>query len=254
LSYRQVSDVPIRINVKQIIRQYRNLVKFLAVYFDKHEKVYGFGCNIQILADMLEEAILYADTGLEERFIRTVEVILSHAHKLLLDYAPKVRSAPRPDPPLQPLRLSAERELPEQVIADQKAVATKRILLVDDDPDIRRIMSHIAKSASRDLEVVEAESGVEALRKMVDETFDLLISDIVMPEVDGVELAKAVRKSSPNTRVILISGFKNLASVPDAAPVADFFLWKPFHTVGMQVAIRSALGLGGAKKPPRRRR
>ena len=79
-----------------------------------------------------------------------------------------------------------------------------RVALVDDDPTILTSLSRSLRRAGH--EVVTSESPVDVLRRVVDEEFDVLISDIRMPEMDGLDLLTSVRKSRPNMPVILVSG------------------------------------------------
>lgn len=80
-----------------------------------------------------------------------------------------------------------------------------RILLVDDDRRMTRTLADILTLTG--YEVVEAESGAEALQKVADTRFDCVLSDIKMPEMDGVELHRRMREMQPGLPVILMTAY-----------------------------------------------
>jgi PAS domain S-box-containing protein len=81
----------------------------------------------------------------------------------------------------------------------------RRILVVDDDPGVCESCGEILEAAGS--EVVMAASGREALVKLEAEAFDLVLSDVVMPDTDGYELFQAVRERFPRTPVALMTAF-----------------------------------------------
>jgi two-component system cell cycle sensor histidine kinase/response regulator CckA len=102
---------------------------------------------------------------------------------------------------------------------------TKTVLLADDEPAVRMVVEKILRSAG--YQVIATTSGIEAgdLAKMHAGGIDVLVSDIVMPGVSGVELAKSVQKARPDTKVLLMSGY-----FPDGLEFLEGwkFLRKPF--------------------------
>lgn len=86
------------------------------------------------------------------------------------------------------------------------------ILLVDDEPEIRAVLSRILENAGHDVEV--AANGDEALKKLHGNRADLVITDIIMPGLDGVGLMKAMRKDFPKLPIIAISGGGYVAPAP----------------------------------------
>lgn len=100
------------------------------------------------------------------------------------------------------------------------------ILLVDDDPLVRRMLALVLSKEG--FQVVPAQNGAEALTVLAKRAgdFDLLISDIEMPEVDGMQLAAAARTENPSMPMLLISGDCRLDATPVSACV---FLPKPIH-------------------------
>jgi len=103
-----------------------------------------------------------------------------------------------------------------------------RILVVDDEPVIRRFAARVLKDEG--FEVLEAEDGAEALRLLRERISDVdaVVSDIVMPKVNGVELLQMVATIRPMLPVLLMSGYAHtqLAGMGIAAPCA--ILPKPF--------------------------
>jgi two-component system, cell cycle response regulator CpdR len=85
--------------------------------------------------------------------------------------------------------------------------ASLRVLVVDDEPTLRAFM--VRALAGDGHEVAIAEDGAGALEAIAaaEQPFDVVISDIVMPETDGISLALKIAKESPSTAVVLISGY-----------------------------------------------
>jgi PAS domain S-box-containing protein len=81
----------------------------------------------------------------------------------------------------------------------------RRILVVDDDSAVRDSIAEIIRSEGA--EVAEVGNGREAIERMRRERFDLVLSDVVMPEMDGYELFQAARREAPDTPVVLMTAF-----------------------------------------------
>ena len=81
----------------------------------------------------------------------------------------------------------------------------KRILIVDDNVFIRGVMQNILQSCN--YEVYSCDRGKHALDKLRQEFFDILITDLHMPEMDGLELIRRVKIISPEIKAILVTGF-----------------------------------------------
>ena len=80
-----------------------------------------------------------------------------------------------------------------------------RILLAEDDASMRTYIGRALEKAG--YEVVSVDRGTAALPLLEEEQFDLLLSDIVMPEMDGIELAQRCAEVAPRTKVMFITGF-----------------------------------------------
>ncbi len=107
--------------------------------------------------------------------------------------------------------------------------ATHRVLLVDDDGTVRDMMREAL--TRKGFEVITASSVPEALRHIADETFDVLITDLHMPEAgDGFTVVSAMRHSQPDALTMLVSGYPDVESAMAAILLeADEVLVKPFE-------------------------
>jgi two-component system, cell cycle response regulator CpdR len=102
-----------------------------------------------------------------------------------------------------------------------------RILLAEDDNAMRTYLARALENAGYTVESVDR--GTAAIPLLETQIFDLLLSDIVMPEMDGIELAQRCNEISPQTKVMFITGFAAVAlRAGREAPHAKM-LSKPFH-------------------------
>ena len=102
-----------------------------------------------------------------------------------------------------------------------------RILLAEDDESMRLYLARALEKVGYSVTAVDR--GTAALPLLQTEAFDLLLTDIVMPEMDGIELAQQAAAIAPDMRVMFITGFAAVAlKASKAAPTAKV-LSKPFH-------------------------
>ena len=120
------------------------------------------------------------------------------------------------------------------------------ILVVDDDEPVRRYASIALASAG--YSVLDAGSGPEALRLLgdVDCHVKLLLTDIRMPGMDGIELASRVRREHPGIRILYMTGFSDAAVEPDST-----VLHKPFSPKVLHDEVASSLGVNRGAGAPR---
>jgi DNA-binding response OmpR family regulator len=123
-------------------------------------------------------------------------------------------------------------------------VAVARILVVDDEPGAQQAIADMLEDEGH--EVLVARAGIGAMVDLLDQSYDLLITDIVMPEIDGWELIKLVRDKRPATPVIAISGGgkllrKEVAATVSTALGADATLLKPFSAATLVSTVDSVL-------------
>ncbi|HMS21623.1 MAG: response regulator [Sphingomonadales bacterium] len=102
-----------------------------------------------------------------------------------------------------------------------------RILLAEDEQAMREYLARALERSGYD--VVSVDRGTEAAPLLEREHFDLLLTDIVMPEMDGIELARHCSKVSPRTEVMFITGFSGVALRAGQSMPQAKVLSKPFH-------------------------
>jgi len=103
-----------------------------------------------------------------------------------------------------------------------------RILLAEDDDDMRRFLGKALEKAGHD--VILCADGMNAYERLREEPFELLLTDIVMPEMDGIELARRAADLDPDLKIMFITGFAAVALNPENnAPKDAKVLSKPFH-------------------------
>lgn len=103
-----------------------------------------------------------------------------------------------------------------------------KILLAEDDNDMRRFLVKALQNAGYD--VASFDNGLAAYNRLREEPFELLLTDIVMPEMDGIELAKKATELDPDIKIMFITGFAAVALNPDSQTPRDAkVLSKPFH-------------------------
>ena len=102
-----------------------------------------------------------------------------------------------------------------------------RILLAEDDESMRLFLARALERVG--YSVVAVDRGSAAVPLLETETFDLLLTDIVMPEMDGIELAQRAAELAPDTRVMFITGFAAVALKAGRRSPEAKILSKPFH-------------------------
>ena len=113
----------------------------------------------------------------------------------------------------------------------------KKILVVDDDSLVRDLLCEILTEEGYSVD--SASNGIEALEKLEAGRFDLVISDVEMPEMDGIDLAREMRSIS-SVPLILMSG--NIYTKEESIALADYFLLKPFEFNDLLSIVERALG------------
>jgi DNA-binding response OmpR family regulator len=115
-----------------------------------------------------------------------------------------------------------------------------RILIVEDDLPTLNLVSKILSGQGYD--TVLAENGEKALEILQCETFDLMISDLVMPRVNGIELLEKIYKSHAEIPVIILTGFNTIGSAIEAIKLGAFdFMKKPFKLPELLLTVQRAL-------------
>ena len=103
-----------------------------------------------------------------------------------------------------------------------------KILLAEDDTDMRRFLVKALQNAG--FQVVSYDNGLSAYQRLREEPFEMLLTDIVMPEMDGIELARRASELDPDIKIMFITGFAAVALNADSqAPKHAKVLSKPVH-------------------------
>ncbi len=117
---------------------------------------------------------------------------------------------------------------------------TARILLADDDAALRRVLQF--KLQQQGYDITPVEDGAKALQTLKGERFDLLLSDMRMPGLTGIELLEQVRTVQPDLEVILITAYAEVSQAVQAVKLGAFdYLTKPFEDEELFVAVEKAL-------------
>ncbi|SPE36425.1 PAS/PAC sensor hybrid histidine kinase [Candidatus Sulfopaludibacter sp. SbA6] len=118
---------------------------------------------------------------------------------------------------------------------------SETLLLVDDEEDVRKLM--LAVLQSNGYGVLEANSGLAALAAYEKNAhkIDLVLTDIVMPQMTGVELARRLAERAPGLKVLYISGYRDNPIVSSLGPAPRDFLYKPFTPDALLAKVREVL-------------
>jgi HD-like signal output (HDOD) protein len=119
----------------------------------------------------------------------------------------------------------------------------KRILFVDDEPNVLDSLRDAVRAYRREWCVAFAQSGAEALATLANETFDVVVSDMRMPGMDGATLLARVQAEHPATVRIVLSGYAEVEAALRAVAVAHVFLAKPCNAGELRDVIERACSL-----------
>ena len=115
----------------------------------------------------------------------------------------------------------------------------ERVLIVDDDPGLRAVSADILRDAG--LEVDTAASGAEAVAKLNPARYDVILSDVSMPGMDGIDLLKRVREHDLDVPVVLMTGGPSLASAIKAVEYGAYrYLGKPVDSDELVAVVQRA--------------
>jgi DNA-binding NtrC family response regulator len=125
---------------------------------------------------------------------------------------------------------------------------TQKVLVVDDDPGVRTLLS---RTLDRDgYEVTGAADASEALDRIRENRFSLVITDVRLPQVTGLQLLDEIKQSTPQLPVIVITGYGSVQNAVEAMQFgASDYLLKPFSTETLQAAVSRA-GLAAGRSTP----
>lgn len=119
-------------------------------------------------------------------------------------------------------------------------VLTRRILYVEDDPAVREVSLFNLRKVGYD--VTPASDGQDAVSRFSPEKFDLVITDVRMPGMSGIELVRRIRAVAPNMPCIVVTAFGDMATAIDAMKEgACYFIAKPFNRDQLLFAVGKSL-------------
>jgi DNA-binding response OmpR family regulator len=116
---------------------------------------------------------------------------------------------------------------------------SKKILIVDDDPSIRKFIG--INLTARGYQIIEAENGPAALKLLQESTFDLVLLDIMMPEMDGFEVCRQIRRTLQVPILMLSAREGETDNAKCAACGANEYITKPFVLRELLKLIQSML-------------
>src|SRR5207302_6652296 len=134
--------------------------------------------------------------------------------------------------------------------ADSMPGGSETILLVEDETAVRELASEFLKSSG--YKVLEAQDGAEGLRFAMNypDQIHLLLTDMVMPRMNGVDLAEKLRRLRPNLRVILMTGYTEFSEKKgEKMAHGASVLQKPFSRLTLLEEVRQVLGVSPGKQP-----
>jgi DNA-binding response OmpR family regulator len=115
-----------------------------------------------------------------------------------------------------------------------------KILVVDDDKDMQESIVEILENAEFD--VCTAGNGEEELKSVSDSAFDLVLLDLIMPEMGGMEALPLIKKECPNVKVIMVTAFSTIDNAVEAMRKgADDYITKPFKINELIMAVKKCL-------------
>lgn len=117
-----------------------------------------------------------------------------------------------------------------------------KILIIEDEAAIRRVLVKILTEENKEYQVEEAEDGVAGMEKLKDTDYDLVLCDIKMPKMDGIEVLEATKKIKPEIPIVMISGHGDLDTAVNTMRMGAFdYISKPPDLNRLLNTVRNAL-------------
>lgn len=236
--YRQATLLPYRTRgpeqlytsteAKRAVAIYRRLVltveDFLSLLREKNQEYPDVYQDMGSLVEEAEFALANEDIGTS---VARLEVVLSTIHKLILNCAPQGQLT---------MQVAAKSQPKVEVPADDRPT----VLVVDDCYDFLIDFRDLLQQHG--YAVIAADTTTAALRAMVEHEFDLVITDMVMPQADGREVVLAVKNSSDKTKVIVVTGYPEMSRIADLMKAGvDSFIPKPYAIMDILAEIERLL-------------
>ncbi|WP_243420578.1 SpoIIE family protein phosphatase, partial [Micromonospora globispora] len=245
----EVSDTGVGIVPEELPHIFERFHRVPGVRSRSHE---GTGIGLALVRELVEMhgGTVAAHSRVDEGSTFTVTVPFGYAH-LPADRVATLAPVPLSEPEQASLYVAEtalwtdEVETPTGLPEPAGAVGgAGRILVADDNADLRE---HVTRLLAPSYEVVAVPDGVEALRLAVDTPFDLVLTDVMMPRLDGFGLVTALR-GNPRTRhvpiVLLTARAGSAEAVAGLSVGADDYLTKPFSSQELIARVRANVELG----------
>lgn len=206
---------------------------------DSHKKNYsGFGIGLSLIKEFIDlhkwEIEVKSKKGEGSEF--TIKIPLYE----YLDESQKLKDELTDERDESLSKILVERETSDQTISENKS-DKPTIMIVEDSEDVRFFLSSILKNQYN---LILAENGVDAINKSVEDLPDLILSDIMMPEMDGLEFCKRIKNDwkTSHIPVILLTARTTIDNKVEGLELgADDYLTKPFNSKELLVRIKNLL-------------
>ncbi len=199
-----------------------NLVRIFEPFFTTKEVGQGTGLGLATVYGIIRQTGGYLDVDSKVNVGTTFLLYLPRATELEAEEEPQEKQ-------------------PEEN-STQDLTGTERILLVEDEDAVRTFSQRALSNKGYDVLTADSgESALSVLEKAENKHLDLLITDVVMPHMDGPTLAKNIRKLSPDLKIIFISGYTE-DKLKDYMGENIWFLPKPFTLKQLAAKVKDVLG------------
>jgi len=166
----------------------------------------------------------------DEDFKSAVEKALAGGKEMYLKQEPDITYTGR----------DVRYEKPVQQSVAAEKVGRPRVLLMEDEPSLARGLKMILTKQGYDVDL--ADTGLRALGTLGIKDFDLLIADLRLPDMDGMEVVRTLKETSPETQVIVITGYASVPSAVDSMKLGALdYLAKPFTMDEFMGAVGKAV-------------
>jgi DNA-binding NtrC family response regulator len=119
-------------------------------------------------------------------------------------------------------------------------IGRAKVLIMEDEPSLARGLKMVLSKQGYEVDL--ADTGIRALGSLGTKAFDLLVADLRLPDMDGTEVIRTVKESSPETQVIVITGYGSVSSAVDSMKIGALdYLPKPFTMDEFMVAVDKAV-------------
>jgi DNA-binding NtrC family response regulator len=115
-----------------------------------------------------------------------------------------------------------------------------KILVIDDEAIVRTSCSR--SLSPEGYEVKLSQNGADAMKMLEEESFDLVLTDLKMPDIDGIEVLKMIKQRWPRTEVIVVTGYQTVDTAVKSIKLGAFdYLEKPFTPDSLIAAVNNAM-------------